>query len=406
MQNRKQLIFGVIAWATVTVMMAQNATFSPYSRYGYGQLANSSFGAARAMGGASIGMRDNNRINTANPASYSAIDSTTFLFDFGVSGQIATYTENGIQEKKQVGNIEYMAMQFPLAKHMGASVGLIPYSYIGYQFGQVNAGGANATYAYTGEGGFSQAYFGIAATPFKNFSLGVNFNYLFGTTNNYSTITSGSSGTFATTQQLHARGLKADLGLQWTKKIDKEQNFCIGLTYTPKTKLNTEVLNIRSIAGISDSTHTNQNYELAETYGIGIGWQLNNKWTIAADGLYQRWSDALYYSKKDSLTNRFKVSAGAEYTPNINGRHYYEHVKYRFGGYVSNNYLNIKGQKLSEYGISAGIGLPFKSTKSILNITVDYSQITPQYNLIKENSLKLTLNLTFNEFWFFKRKID
>ena len=405
MQNRKQLIFGVIAWATVTVMMAQNATFSPYSRYGYGQLANSSFGAARAMGGASIGMRDNNRINTANPASYSAIDSTTFLFDFGVSGQIATYTENGIQEKKQVGNIEYMAMQFPLAKHMGASVGLIPYSYIGYQFGQVNAGGANATYAYTGEGGFSQAYFGIAATPFKNLSLGVNFNYLFGTTNNSGNGTISGTTPTIKTKLLHARGLKTDLGLQWTKNIDKGQKLCIGLTYSPKVKLSTTYDSIY-IGTKSDTTSLNKSFELAETYGIGLGWQLNNKWAIAADGLYQRWSDAYYESKKDLLTNRFKLSAGAEYTPNINGRHYYEHVKYRFGGYVSNNYLNIKGQKLSEYGISAGIGLPFKSTKSILNITVDYSQITPQYNLIKENSLKLTLNLTFNEFWFFKRKID
>ncbi len=128
---------------------------------------------------------------------------------------------------------------------------------------------------------------------------------------------------------------------------------------------------------------------------------------MALDGLYQCWGDAVYADKKDSLKNRLKIAAGVEFTPNPYGRYYYEHIHYRLGGYVSNNYSNAKNQNINEYGVSLGLGLPFKYTKSVLNVSFDYSKVIPEHSMyIKEQYLKLTLNLTFNEFWFFKRKID
>ena len=57
---------------------------SPYSRYGLGDLQSSAFGRATAMGGAGIASRYNLQINSANPASYTAIDSLNFLFEFGL----------------------------------------------------------------------------------------------------------------------------------------------------------------------------------------------------------------------------------------------------------------------------------------------------------------------------------
>ncbi len=50
-----------------------------------------------------------------NPASYSAVDSLSFLFDFGLS---ATYTfgENNLREARLNSNIEYAAVKIPLSK--------------------------------------------------------------------------------------------------------------------------------------------------------------------------------------------------------------------------------------------------------------------------------------------------
>ncbi|MEI7675831.1 MAG: hypothetical protein WCJ03_03540 [Bacteroidales bacterium] len=408
MRNRKLLIFCLILLGT-SIATAQTATDSPYSRYGYGQLTDPSFGAARSMGGAAIGMRRNNEINPTNPASYSTIDSTTFLMDFAITGQKGIFSEGVNKETKPNGNIDHIAIQFPITKGVGASVGILPYSLVGYQFGNtITNNTLVSTTTYSGEGGFSQAYLGFAVSPMKGLSIGTNLNYLFGTIN-HTTIVTNTSGAFSIVNinQLHSRGFKTDFGAQWTKSLGKEENICIGLTFTPKTKLSTESLHIKATGSVADTTRSSESYELAATYGLGAGWQINNKWSVAADALFQKWNDALYFDRKDTLNNRFKFAGGVEFTPNLNSRHYYDHIRYRFGGNISNNYLNIKNQKISEYGVSVGLGLPFKSTKSMLNITFDYSKLAPQNTAwVKEEYLRLTLNLTFNEYWFFKRKID
>ena len=62
-------------------------TNSPYTRYGWGLLSGQTMGDNTAMGGIAYGLRNGSQINTANPASYTAIDSLTFLFDGGLSFQ-------------------------------------------------------------------------------------------------------------------------------------------------------------------------------------------------------------------------------------------------------------------------------------------------------------------------------
>ena len=85
------------------VAIAQNNTNSPYTRYGYGQLADQSFANSKAMGGIAYGLRDGSHINPLNPASYTAIDSLTFLFDGGFSMQNTNFSsDTGISHFRQV----------------------------------------------------------------------------------------------------------------------------------------------------------------------------------------------------------------------------------------------------------------------------------------------------------------
>jgi hypothetical protein len=97
-----------------------------------------------------------------------------------------------------------------------------------------------------------------------------------------------------------------------------------------------------------------------------------------------------------------------EYTPNSTAlRGYYNRVHYRLGGYYSNTYLRIHEKQLQDYGISFGVGLPFKNTNSSFNIGVVVGQRgTLTNNLIKENFSIVNFGLTLHDFWFFKRKFD
>ena len=88
-------------------LMAQNNTNSPYTRFGYGDLGERSFGAGRAMGGVGYGLRSPKQINPMNPASYSCMDSLTFLFDFGVAGQLSWFDDGNARQNDINGNVEY-----------------------------------------------------------------------------------------------------------------------------------------------------------------------------------------------------------------------------------------------------------------------------------------------------------
>ena len=125
------ILFGLMS---AVMMMAQNNTNSPYTRYGYGQLEDDCFSRSQAMGGTSIGLRTKNAINSTNPASYSSIDSTSFIFEMGVSGLLSNFHSGNAQNTSFTGNLDYIALQSPITKWMGLSAGLIPYSHVGYNY--------------------------------------------------------------------------------------------------------------------------------------------------------------------------------------------------------------------------------------------------------------------------------
>ena len=89
----KKILSTVLMAAAAMGSYAQSGTNSPYSQYGIGILADQSTGFSRGMNGASLGMRQGNVVNPTNPASYSAADSLTMIFDVGMTGQITNFKE-------------------------------------------------------------------------------------------------------------------------------------------------------------------------------------------------------------------------------------------------------------------------------------------------------------------------
>ena len=110
------------------------------------------------------------------------------------------------------GGLDYINMQFPIVRGLGASIGLLPYSSVGYAFGNdINNGYASRS----GSGSINQLYAGLGYSPFRGFSIGANFAYLFGTTYNDSyAITSGGSTTLFE-RQLEVRDWNVNIGIQW-----------------------------------------------------------------------------------------------------------------------------------------------------------------------------------------------
>ena len=125
---RRILMVWLTCMAALPFFAQGNSTISPYSQYGFGTLSEQSGGYNRGMNGVGIGFREHNQLNVTNPASYSAIDSLSFLFDVGASGSFTSFKENGKRKNSRSGSVDYVLAGFRAFKHVGVSFGFLPFS--------------------------------------------------------------------------------------------------------------------------------------------------------------------------------------------------------------------------------------------------------------------------------------
>lgn len=161
MKNKRFTALLAVILAAFQLVLAQNGTMTPYSAYGLGILRDNATSIQRSMGGVGYAMNSGRQINAMNPASYAAIDSLTFLFDMGIDltalWQKEKQADGTVSENNFGGGLDYVTMQFPLGRYMGASVGLVPFSSVGYSFGGEIENGIDAR---QGNGSLNEFYVG------------------------------------------------------------------------------------------------------------------------------------------------------------------------------------------------------------------------------------------------------
>ncbi len=391
---------------------AQNGTMTPYSRYGYGMLGDNATAAQRQMGGVGYAMHSGRTINVMNPASYARIDSMTFLFDMGLDITCLWSEETddkgvAARDKAFGGGLDYINMQFPIVRGLGASIGLLPYSSVGYAFGNdINNGYASRS----GSGSINQLYAGLGYSPFRGFSIGANFAYLFGTTYNDSyAITSGGSTTLFE-RQLEVRDWNVNVGIQYSLPIRRRDELTIGAVFTPGKNLHGNTATFSYDQGQDNPpTETEESidgrYSTPWSLGVGLGYTFNQRLHVEVDGTYQPWNEARYAGEKGTLNKRYKMAAGLQWVPNPRGS-YFRRAHYRVGAFYNRDYLRVRGNQLKDFGIGAGIGFPVPGFKTIVNLGLEWRhrQGSPDA-LIKENYLNITLGVNFNQMWFRPNKI-
>ena len=112
-----------------------NLTSSPYTRYGFGKLGTVGNASTRGMGDVGIALRTNQYTNLFNPASLTAIDTLTMLFDTAVDADWFTMSENGTRESDWNAGFGYLSFHFPLWNRFAGAISYMPYSTVGYEYG-------------------------------------------------------------------------------------------------------------------------------------------------------------------------------------------------------------------------------------------------------------------------------
>lgn len=424
----KHTLWALLLMMVTGMAIAQNNTNSPYTRYGYGDLSEQSFGNSKAMGGIAFGLRDGAQINPLNPASYTAIDSLTFLFEGGVSLQNMNVSGGGQKLNAKNSSFDYLAMQFRLHPSVAMSIGLLPFSNVGYTVSEslaenLDKGQPAYTKSFTGDGGLHQLYVGLGVKVLKNLSLGVNASYFWGDITRSTTLIypqTAEAYSYQNQMGVSISDYKLDVGAQYTLNLDKKHSVTIGAVYSPKHKLNNDytVVTQSSTTTINDFDAT---FELPNMFGAGFTYNYDKRLTVGADYSLQQWSKAKFgihapgntlvaedFNETYAYCDRHKISVGAEYIPNLIGRSYLSHVKYRLGAYYTTPYYKIDGKKATrEYGVTAGFGLPVPRSRSILSISGQFVRTKGlETNMVDENIFRVSIGLTFNERWFFKRRVE
>ena len=469
------------------VFFAQINTFSPYSRFGLGELNQTTFSHNQAMAGTCIAFKPDSlypvMINTGNPASYALIKFATF--EVGGNFVRSNFTTSLSSVYKWTTNFNYGSLGFPIRRKSGAAFGIMPYSNVGYNMQSVsnepNIG--NVTYNYNGEGGFNKVFLGYGTMPFKerlmkfrkkqankeldpaynisrssykfkelmseiasDFSIGVNANYLFGSTLNYTDVRYPNSLTYFNTireKTVRINDFTGNFGIQTAFTIDSVKvnrdtgsvvtgrlkralsekvkitfGYYMALNNTVKAKYDLVSYNyfLNSTAIIPKDTILKSidqtgKITLPLEQGFGIGFKL------VVDYAITDWSKFKMFDYTNTLKNNMRTSIGFNYVPDkyVLGRGtYFKRTQYKAGAFYNSGYLDINKTLIKTYGVSAGLSLPvgIRTGTGLVNIGIQYGVTGTQNNgLIKENFLRVNFGFTFNstyleDLWFRKFKYD
>ncbi len=417
----KRLVLGVFVFTT-SAILAQRNSASPYSYFGIGENFEAVTVEQASMGGIGVAMKTNHYLNFINPAANADLRAATYAI--GGSLTFLTVKEANTSQTTNSTNLRYISLGFPIGKKAGFSVGLQPFSSVGYSLSDEE--NSETITSYTGEGGANKIYGSFGMYVFKGLSLGAEAGFIFGSIDNTITTQRAESSRYTAYQEsFNIRGGQFKLGLQYKTDLKNKLQLSTGASFTLTTDLSAKGNETMYSYSITDgaikdvlfnrSLDGSINAPLKMVYGFGLGKE--NKWYIGVNQQLQKALGTNSVFITDGASHKYKSSSkfalGGFYIPKINSiSSYWDRVTYRAGLRFEDTGLLVKTTSdftaIKDFGINVGLGLPLPRQLSNLNVGFEYGQRgTTNNNLIKENYFNVRLSLSLNDIkWFHKNRID
>ena len=425
----KRIRLLALVWLCSASFAKAQTINSPYSRYGLGDITPRQNILNRGMGGVAAAYYDISSINFLNPASYARMSATTL--DIGVEFDNRTLRSLNPPRKFSAysPNISYMQLGFPIIKgKWGFNVGLNPNSRISYKIERNErlSGIDSINTLFEGTGGSYEAHFGMGAMLFKNFSVGINMGYLFGS-KNYSTRRSFINDSVFYYKSNHETqsnygGLVFNGGFQYTIPLNKKTWLRLGaygniereFNATRDTKRETFEYNINTGGTDTiDVVYLEEDFKgkitYPSTFGAGFIFDKLGSWSFGVDYSTEKWSEYSFFDEDDFVRDSWQIRMGGQLLPK-GGQSYWKNVGYRAGFTIGRDYISVDGD-LPKWSVSVGAGLPMRKPSytnqfSIINTTIEFGQRGNKSNLIRESFFRVALGFSLSDIWFLKRKYD
>jgi hypothetical protein len=404
-------------------LFSQIRIVSPYSRFGVGDLSDNNNAWNLSMGQLGIGLRSPYHVNFANPASYSAFDSLSFVFEGGFNGEFVSLQSDFQTANRNYASLGYLLFGMPVNKWWKTSLGLVPFSDVGYSVANYEEYPNSGTVVrlYSGSGGISRLFWGNSFRIFKNFSIGANISYLFGSMDREALVFFPDSAYTMNVKEafyVTMNDIHYNFGAQYKVKIKNDLSLNLGAVFSPTLSMASKTDIFASTFHLTSSGVESPRDTLVQTEGYkgriiipmmiggGFSFDKSDTWIVGVDYKWQNWENFKAFGLSDSLVNAWQVNVGGEIIPGAdNYNNYLARVHYRLGFNYGKTYLHLRGQDLNEYAITLGLGLPLRGMRTMLNLGAQYGvRGTTANHLIRESFFKIVIGFSIYERWFVERK--
>ncbi len=386
------------------IASAQYST-SPFSTQGLGEaggLEDPQFGG---IGTCRTAYMDSLSVNLFNPSSYAFLSQGQPLFSIGVSSRFSRYTSDGTSSDGRVVGLSHIAMVIPATKRLGFAVGLQPFTRRGYEIVQKEAVEADTfRYTYFGNGSTQQVLGGVAfrVLDFERhkFTLGANYSLVFGSVNSerHSELMGNDPAGGVDREEYRLHSGHYSLGMNYLANLDFDgrRQLRVAGVYTPQQNLSahrdyhlfyaTDVTDQRTYS-VLDSIEDDKGtivYPSSMSLGFsfsfrpegGVDYKHKTIYQLMVFGDFTSTNWKSYSARFNNeqpvnpMVNSQRFSLGLQFAPNFDivdrkaTKSYFGRVRYRAGAYFGTLPYLDNGTQLSEYGISAGLGLPINSQQS------------------------------------------
>jgi hypothetical protein len=420
-------------------LSAQVTHFSPYSRFGVGDVYESEFSLNRSLAGAGIAFMNTNTYNATSLTAATALTSP--LFEVNFSSNQLTHTNQTESQTNSIATFSGFAFASSLGEKGGFSFGLKPYSRIGYAiFDNTMMDSVETKTSLDADGGLNNAFLNIAKNLVDkegmSLAVGVRGNFLFGNLSTLRSIEFPNNEDFFKAESnitTSARNFQMEAGASFSKTLNTKWKGTVAANYTFATNLNANQEKLDRTYAVSSSTGekvykdtiayallNDKTITLPSGIHAGISATYNEKLTLVFDYSNQNWSSYAHTlgasTTSQEMVNSSKLAFGVFYQPEgsrLFNAKLWKSIQYKAGVNLNKHNIALNGDQVKGFGTVFGLSIPInrRSTITRLNFTYENSvRGEVSSNLIEEKSSRFVIGITispsFNDKWFYKRKYE
>ncbi len=407
---------------------AQNLSNSPYAAYGIGDVKYDNTIETTSMGGISTAFISDftSNFNFANPANNANFELTSIKLEATNENNYFKTDYNNTKATKHSTYLSNISLAFPLSPKLKMGLSYQPYSSKSYNILHEEdnlAGGVTRYNRFKGSGTLNTAQIALGYKVTDKLALGARANYYFGNLSDLNELAYSNAeliNGYETRNSIH--NFNFTLGASYQNlNTSTDRKFTIGATTTFGNTSNMTTDYVNSTYFYSDAADTTKSNEsiidqkstksknlLPMQASVGVGYGEENQWFLSLQGDYKKGESIAYFGNTLDLQDSYRISAGGWYLPNYNNfRSYFSRIVYRYGAFYEKGNLQIAGQNINKFGVSAGVLLPFKNSSitrmSGLELGLELGKRgTVKNNLINQNFINLRVGFNFADKWFRK----